>query len=361
MNVLVLTGLFPPNIGGAATYFAMLLRHLSKERDIEKIVVLAEWIPNRQIIDQKGRQTVVWRCLPQRDSNAVRVSFDKLAMFLATHLLLTFLVPFLVLRYRIDIIHAHSRLARRYLWLIARVFGAACIFDLRDKMFRASNVRKSDMLICASRAVYEEAVRKGLGPERMTQIPIPFEPLTSPDNGDALMSAYSLTKPYLCFVGSISPNKGIYELIDAFQEFREANNNYSLIIAGVNREGAGLFERIGNRRGVRYLGELNTSQVAVLIQNSELVVLPSKSEGMPRVCLEAISLSKKVICPPNIPEFNEACPEFVLNEVTVANLRDKIEETLKSGEVPSYPLGKHDPSAVSAQVSAIYRKCLVQG
>jgi len=360
MNILILTPLFPPGIGGAATYFKLLVDHLSNKQSVKKILVFTEYVRNAPLFQNINYNTNIWRCLPPRDHVAIKGFFYRFVMYCLTHILLFLTIPFVILKYNIDIIHSHSRLTRRYLYIVARIFHIKTIIDLRDKMFNPTNIKKFDVIICASKAIYAEAIRQNLPEVKMNLVPIPFKPFRKLNMQEGFLEKYSITKPYLCFLGNVIQMKGIYELIDAFEGFILKNKNYSLIIAGYNHEGRKLIRRIKNKPNIKYVGPLNSKDVAVFIKNSELLVLPSKSEGMPRVCLEAISLKKKVIIPPNIPELNKECPKFVLNEVTSKDLQRKIEEIIDYKEIPSYPLHRHNPAVVFDQVYNIYRKCFIK-
>ena len=76
------------------------------------------------------------------------------------------------------------------------------------------------------------------------------------------------------------------------------------------------------------------------------MVLPSRSEGLPTVVLEAVALGSKVICPPGIPEFDEHMPHFVLSEVSA----DAIANALDEGERAARK------AAIYAELAESYRR-----
>ena len=90
------------------------------------------------------------------------------------------------------------------------------------------------------------------------------------------------------------------------------------------------------------------------MMKSELVILPSKSEGLPRVCLEAISLGKKVLCPPGVPEFEQHCRQFVIPEIEKGIILSKVKEVLEKDEIPEYPFEQHDPDFVAKRTLELY-------
>ncbi len=92
-----------------------------------------------------------------------------------------------------------------------------------------------------------------------------------------------------------------------------------------------------------------------MVQGSEVLVLPSRSESLSRVCLEAISLGVKVVCPPKVPEFQEHCPEFALKDVKPETIAEKMEDVLSIKDVPKYPLERHDAKRVAHGLYELYR------
>lgn len=97
----------------------------------------------------------------------------------------------------------------------------------------------------------------------------------------------SKSKKYI-FVGHVRKEKGIYELLDCFKNISDSRDidlnivgksfikNFQTLIATENR--------------VHYFGELEHEQVFEMIAQSRCLILPSYSEGMPNVILEAMSL-----------------------------------------------------------------------
>lgn len=243
--------------------------------------------------------------------------------------------------------------------LAGRLLGVPVVADLQDLGSKPLVFRQSNRLICCSRNTQDYALRSGYPRERIEFIPLPLAPLEKVENGyvKKLKRKYGigLNKPLICFLGDVVEYKGVYELIEAFKIFKKRHPDFSLILMGENREGRKFRNRIRNAEDVIYLGALPRREALAMVQGSEILVLPSKSEGLPWVCLEALSLGVKVVCPPRVPEFQEHCPEFVLKDVKPEAIAEKMEDALSMKDVPKYPLERHDAKGVAHRLYELYR------
>ena len=102
--------------------------------------------------------------------------------------------------------------------------------------------------------------------------------------------------PCLLVVASLVHRKGIDVLLEALAQLAAEGLAPALWIAGEGAERATL-ERLATRRHlteqVRFLGQRD--DVADLIQASDLVVLPSRLEGLGVAALEAMALGRPVV------------------------------------------------------------------
>ena len=103
-------------------------------------------------------------------------------------------------------------------------------------------------------------------------------------------------------------------------------------------------------------GELSAETTYRLIAHAERVILPSKSEGMPRVCLEAMVLRVPVICPPAVAEFDLHCPRNVLREVTAEAIREMLELPRETLIVNGYPMECHDWKSIGTLLCTVYKR-----
>jgi glycosyltransferase involved in cell wall biosynthesis len=209
--------------------------------------------------------------------------------------------------------------------------------------------------------VADFAVQASYPVERTTHIPIPFvPPHPLPERViQAARTHFGLgERPFLFYAGDITQIKGVFVLLDAFAQWQETHPGIDLVLAGINREGRPFAERIEQVPQVHYLSHVPHAQALALMQASEMVLLPSRSEGLPLTILEAIALGKKVLCPPNIPEFDAHLPDFVLPEVAPEAIQVTLNTIWQNPELPSYPLSNHQVESVVTQLLTVYKNMI---
>jgi len=100
------------------------------------------------------------------------------------------------------------------------------------------------------------------------------------------------------YVGRLVPSKGLSELLDAFIALSERRPRLRLVCIGEGSWRGEWTERV-NARGLagRLLltGGRPPAQVAEWMAASEVVILPSYSEGCPNVVIEALSAGRPVV------------------------------------------------------------------
>ena len=106
---------------------------------------------------------------------------------------------------------------------------------------------------------------------------------------------------YLLYVGRISPEKGVQDLIEGF---KLSDVGKKLVIAGEvpdNAFGASVREAAAGRDDIIFTGFAQGGLLAELYSNCALYVLPSHTEGLALTLLEAMSAGRKCLVS-DIPE-----------------------------------------------------------
>jgi glycosyltransferase involved in cell wall biosynthesis len=137
--------------------------------------------------------------------------------------------------------------------------------------------------------------------------------------------------PTFLFVGRLSKEKGLEDLLAAFRSVQQQLPKAKLLLAGPGSERDGLQSQAaawGLGSSITFLGNQTAEEIGELLEISTALVLPSRKEPWGLVVNEALSYG----CPVVVSEVCGCIPELVLNGVTgyafpagdVAALRDSM-------------------------------------
>jgi glycosyltransferase involved in cell wall biosynthesis len=215
---------------------------------------------------------------------------------------------------RPDVIHAHwsypdgaaaSALRER--------FGSALVVHARGTLERVvaeqspryramigRPLHAADAVVANSEALYEDCLRLGVKPERLSVIPNGvdtecFKPRDKAESKRAL--GISDERMLILYCGNLRKVKGVDLLAQAVMPLCAARPNLDVALVGsgelearVRRELAPLLKA----RRVLMPGALPQAQVAQYMQAADLLVLPSRSEARGNVILEALACGTPV-------------------------------------------------------------------
>lgn len=337
MRVLLTTPLYPPDTGGAAIYFSQISHYLEKKKQIRRVVVLTKAEKGLPVWERNRETIIIIRMI--KFSRVPPLNF-------ATVFLPTFICSLL---FKIDIAHIHASLLLKGACLALRCLRVPFIIDVRDRLGGAALAPYGNLVGYCSLNIRSDL--ENLGVKSHVYLPIPVDVERLDDKlVQRLQKRLQIRSPYILYVGDITAEKGVWELVQSFEIFHQSHPDYCLVLVGRNHEEIDFscFEM------VRYLGELPHDVTTALMQGSELIVLPSKNEGLPRVCLEGFALQKRVICPPNVPEFQTHCKDFVLSEIRSDTILSKLEAVVASSAIPKYPISNHNLVRALEQLFDLY-------
>ncbi len=156
-------------------------------------------------------------------------------------------------------------------------------------------LRRFDKVFPLSPALLEDFINRGFAPKRLQMI------LNAVDTAsfDLIFSRRNWRQTnnplHVLFVGRLRTPKGIMELVEGFSKARLSKGSL-LYIVGDGIEKSELEARclsLGILNQVRMLGVVKN--VASIYAKSDVLVLPSYSEGVPRVIMEAFASGVPVI------------------------------------------------------------------
>lgn len=310
---------------------------------VQNVILLTERkkdSPSRQI---RGK-TLVLRLLPET-RRAKRLLAPVIGLW--RYALLTAAAAW-YLRYRSSqLVLIHGRFGRETFLRLLKLFGAKVAVLLSDHFRSPENLARCDAVICITESVYERAKSMLSGTCQIHYVPLPLEP---PQARGRATSSAGTSAPYFLFLGEVSNWKGVDVLLEAYSKFRKDYSEYRLLLAGPVCNSALLDT---DCPGATFLGEVDHDTALGLIEEAEALVLPSRSEGLPRVCLEAIALGTKVICPPGVPELQRACPDWIVRRISVPDVLDKLRQAVKVPFRSSYDIHSHDPRRIGRQIIEI--------
>ena len=99
----------------------------------------------------------------------------------------------------------------------------------------------------------------------------------------------------ILFLARIEREKGIFEMLEAFQELSKSIKNIELTIAGDGQDFQTIKELVKKENNIKVVGEVEGEEKIKLFQESDIYCLPSYSEGLPISVLEALCFGLPVV------------------------------------------------------------------
>ena len=158
--------------------------------------------------------------------------------------------------------------------------------------------------------------------------------LTEKDRGagrEIIENKSLLDRKNYCFVGGLNHNKGIEKVLDAFKEIKTHKIGVFHIVGdGVLRE---IIEKKAKKLSINvYIhGSLPKEQVIEIYKQSHFIILPSQSEGFPKVIGEGMNYG----CIPIVSDVScigqyvvEGINGFLIKPISINEIKKTIERSL---------------------------------
>jgi glycosyltransferase involved in cell wall biosynthesis len=287
--VTLVTTLYPPLVGGAATYFSELAQALAARG--ARVTVLTTRQGNVPSVERGVFD--VWRVIPSLDRApaAIRQGVQAAATFIALALLRV--------RGRARIAHVHSSksvtVGTAAFSMVSRV---PVVYDVQDFFARPMVIRRGarPQYATAGNPIADKLASLGIPRDRVLVLPsIPN------DRARAPIPRRSSTGPCRClYVGTLHHVKGSDLLVQAFARVHAVEPTARLEVVGDGPARTAIEAYVrdhGLDDAVRFVGVIEPERVLDVIDAADIVVLASRSEGMPRVILEAFARGVPVVAP----------------------------------------------------------------
>lgn len=194
-------------------------------------------------------------------------------------------------------------------------------------------VKNAAILVPSSESCAEFFAKLGASRNRMSIIPcVPdVERLMMisralRDNAAAIRRKNNLEERFvLLFVGRLTPNKGIIELIEAMRGVARRNPKVTLVIVGYGPLENYVREKtLEAGKNIRFLGLVDDSTLHELYTIADLHIMPSWNEPFGVVCAEALSFGT-----PSIITDTSGCVELIRNGVNGLVIRSRDRQAIE--------------------------------
>ncbi|MCP9469234.1 MAG: glycosyltransferase [Nitrospira sp.] len=212
---------------------------------------------------------------------------------------------------QIDIIHAHEVKSDGIAYLASRLRPVPIVTtlhgwignSLKGRLFIALDKRIArgfDRVIAVSRQIEQELLEAGVPQHkiRLLHNAIVVENYQRKGIRGILQEVVGrpVESPVIASVGRLSPEKGHADLVDAIALVKKSGHKVSLVLIGDGPERQSLLrqiEKLGLQDCVHLPGYVQAPQR--LLEEVDLMVLPSHTEGLPNAALEALLMEVPVL------------------------------------------------------------------
>ncbi|HET9837186.1 MAG TPA: glycosyltransferase [Candidatus Angelobacter sp.] len=313
-KLLFLVPAFPGGVGGAERVITTLLRHLDRGR-FDCHLALAqsgnaylenvpEWVSLHQIRASRMRYTLpgIIRLVRKLRPQTILSTVGYLNVMLIAA------KPFLPRGVRIILREATTPSAfiaketahpRQWTWFYRHFYPRA------------------HKIICLSDSIMEEmAIRFAIPRQKLIRIYNPVDITILRLRADTQANPYKESGPHLVAAGRLRSEKGFDLLLEAMPTIIRRHPVVKLAVLGEGPDEADLREqavRLGIREHVDFLGFKDPPWP--YFRHADLLVMPSRHEGMPNAVLEALALGTRVVatdCPGGIREIAQTGAQIML-------------------------------------------------
>lgn len=248
----------------------------------------------------------------------------------------------LVKALQIDIVHAHEVKSDFIAYLVSWLYPVSIVTTLHGWIGNGAKdrflgwldkriVRKFDRVIAVSRQIEKMSLVAGVPQEKLCMlhnaIVVERYRRTGRRGGLSEIIGRKLNCPIIASVGRLSPEKGHADLIKAIDLVRRAGEQVALVLIGDGPSRAKLVEQInvyGLQEAVHLLGYVQDPQR--LLEDVDLMVLPSHTEGLPNAALEALLMEVPILA-----TRVGGTPEVVMDKITGRLVPPHMPEALADG------------------------------
>lgn len=297
-NILIATGLYPPDIGGPATYVRMLEEELPT-KNIGCTIVPFTHI--RHLPKVIRHVVYTWKLIKQVRSADAIYALDPVSVGAPAFLVsMIFRKPFLI------------RLGGDYAWEQGQQrFGLEMLLDeyTVDKnsapwqvrtlaMVQSFVVRRAAKVIVPSTYMKGVVETWGVKTERITVIYSALFPLEVTQSHEELRKEFGYTGPVLLTSARLTPWKGIDTVLEVFVSILKSHPNAKFVIAGDGPQKELLEQKTSDLHistSVIFTGRLSKEELGKRVKAADVFVLNTAYEGLSHQLLEVMDIGVPIV------------------------------------------------------------------
>lgn len=293
MNVLIVSGIWPPDVGGPASHAPEVASYLLAHGHRPRALVTAntppppeaypvEWVDRNAAPGIRHLHALARVVELARFADVVYTTgmFGRsgTASILARR-------PYVV---KLTADPAFERSRRRGLTgaSLAEFQKESTVATLPFRLVRDAVARHAAHIVTPSAYLRELAIGWGAAPDRVTVLPNPAPRIAEDSSRDELRVRFGMTRPTLVFAGRLAPQKSLDLGIEAARAA-----DVDLVVAGDGPER----ERLESLGHARFLGALPRQGVLELFRAADVSLLSSTWENFPHGVVESLAAGTPVI------------------------------------------------------------------
>jgi glycosyltransferase involved in cell wall biosynthesis len=297
MRVLIVSGIWPPDVGGPASHAPEVAEALFARGHVVEVVTTAAAPPPSGHISVRfvsrgllsGLRHIAVVALVARRSRRVDVVYATSMVGRSTLATAVSRTPLVV---KLGGDPAFERARRRGLFAgVLPEFHDARLGRRAEllRRWRTITMRRSAHVFCPSEFLRAIVLTWGLPPRRVSVLRNAAPPVPALPTREALRSSLGIDGPTLAFVGRLTRAKALEVTFAAVAEVE----GVSLLVVGDGEERAMLEDLAGPR--IRFLGSLPRERVLEVMAASDAVILSSAWENFPHALVEGLAVGTPVI------------------------------------------------------------------
>lgn len=298
IRILIATGLYPPEIGGPATYTRMLERNLP-EHGIELVVAPYGWV--RRYPKPFRHLVYAWKLLRESRDCDVMYALDPVSVGFPVYLVHKLTKKKYLLRVPGD-----------YAWEQGQQrFGVTELLDefvheeqRRHPLVRLLKAIQRKVADSAKQIVVPSQYMKGIvsawgiDPDKVTVIYSALYPLEVSQSREKLREMFDYKGVVIATAGRLVPWKGIETLVKMMPLLKEKIGPVTLVVMGdgpLKEKLQRTAQKLGVSDRVRLVGRMPKDTLGAAIKGADVFVLNTAYEGMSHQLLEVMDLGVPVV------------------------------------------------------------------